>query len=97
MVDVAGVVAGEALERDERSSSRGRALVLEPAPQELDLLPEAELRDGPVRLRPDAVVAIARGVLDLLVPLRPQACASARSSPAWARASAWAAASARLT
>ena len=37
-VDVARVVAREALERDERRAARGRALVLEPAPEELDLL-----------------------------------------------------------
>ena len=64
-----GLRPREALERDQRRAARGRALVLEPAPQELELLPEAELRDRAVGLRADAVVAAARGGLELVVPL----------------------------
>ena len=69
-VDVAGMRPREALERDERRAARGRALVLEPAAQQLELLAEAELRDRAVRLRAHAVVGVARARLDLLVPLR---------------------------
>ncbi len=71
-VDVARVVAREALERDERGAASGRALVLEAAAQKLELLPEPELRDRPIGLGADAVVGVARAGLDLLVPLRPQ-------------------------
>ena len=66
------MVAGEPFERDQRRAARGRALVLQPAPDELELLPEAELRDRAVGLGADAVVGVPRGVLELLVPLLPQ-------------------------
>src|SRR5688572_22719674 len=69
-VDVAGMRPREALERDQRRASRSRALVLEAAAEQLELLPEPELRDRAVRLRADAVVGVARPRLDLLVPLR---------------------------
>ena len=55
-VDVAGVPPRETFERDQGRPARGGRLVLEPAPQQLELLPEAELRDGAVGLRPHAVV-----------------------------------------
>ena len=71
-VDVARVVSREALERDERRAARGRALVLEPAPQELELLAEPELGDRAIGLGADAVVGVAGAGLDLLVPLRPE-------------------------
>jgi hypothetical protein len=69
-IDVAGMRAGEALERDERGASRGRAVVLEPPTQELELLTEPKLGDRPVALRAGPVVGVADGRLDLLVPLR---------------------------
>ena len=50
-VDDARVVAREQLEREQRGAAAGRALVLEPAPQQLDLLAEAELRRSPGRRR----------------------------------------------
>ena len=68
-VDVAGMRSGEALERDERGAACRRALVLESATEQLELLAEAKLRDGPVRLSANAVVGVAGTRLDLLVPL----------------------------
>lgn len=66
------MVARESLERDQRRAARGRALVLEAAPDELELLAEAELRDRPVGLRADAVVDAPDRVLELLAPLGPE-------------------------
>ena len=71
-VHVARMVAREAFERDQRRPPRSRALVLEPAPDQLELLAEAELRDRAVGVRADAVVRVPRRVLQLLVPLLPQ-------------------------
>ena len=71
-VDVARMTARETFERDERRPASRRAVVLEPAAQELELLPEAELRDRAIGLRADAVVRVAGARLDLLVPLRPE-------------------------
>ena len=68
-VDAAGRVPRQELERDERRAAARRALVLEPAPQELHLLAEAELPDGPVRNGSLAVVGAARIRLDLVLPL----------------------------
>src|SRR6187200_154937 len=68
-VHVAGMGSREALERDERGASRGGALVLEAAAEQLEFLAEAELGDRAVRLGTDAVVRVARTRLDLLVPL----------------------------
>jgi hypothetical protein len=66
------MLAREELERDQgRAATRG-ALVLEPAPQKLRLLPEAELPDGPVRDGALAVVRRTDGSLELVLPLRPQ-------------------------
>jgi hypothetical protein len=70
-VDVAGVVAGEQLEREERRAARRRALVLEAPPQELELLPVAELSDRAVGERALAEVLAPRGAFDLVLPLRP--------------------------
>src|SRR5262249_19969776 len=44
-VDDTGMLAREALEREQRRAAARRALVLEPAAEELRLLPEAELPD----------------------------------------------------
>jgi hypothetical protein len=66
------VVAREQLERDERRAAAGRALVLEPSPQQLDLLAVAKLADRAVRDRPLAVVGGARCTLDLVLPLGAQ-------------------------
>ena len=66
------MVAREPFERDQRRAARGRGLVLEPAPEQLELLAEAELRDRAVGLRADAVVGAAGGVLELVVPLLAQ-------------------------
>ena len=66
------MVPREPLERDERRAAGGRALVLEASTQQLELLAEPELGDRPVGLRPRAVVRVARGGLELVVPLRPQ-------------------------
>ena len=64
-----GDVAREPLERDERRAAHRRALVLEPAPEQLDLLAEAELADRPVGDRALAVVGVAGRGLDLVAPL----------------------------
>ena len=68
-VDAAGRVPRQELERDERRAAARRALVLEPAPQELHLLAEAELPDGPVRNGSLAVVGASRIRLDVFLPL----------------------------
>ena len=65
----AGAVAREHLDRDERRSSAGGALVLEPALEQLELLPVAELSDRAVRNGADAIVAVPRGALDLVLPV----------------------------
>jgi hypothetical protein len=72
VVDQSRMVAGEQLERDERRSSAGRALVLESSPQELGLLPEPELADRPI---PNSTLAVVGGPnrgLDLVLPARSQ-------------------------
>ena len=68
-VDGARRVAREQLERDQRRAAAGRALVVEPAREQLDLLAEAELADRAVGDRPLAVVGAARRALDLVLPL----------------------------
>jgi hypothetical protein len=73
-VDVAGVIPGEQLEREQRRPSARRALVLEPATEQLELLPVPELPDGAVGERPLAEVGGPRRSLDLVLPLRPQLC-----------------------
>ena len=67
-----GRVAREQLERDQRRAAAGRRLVVETAAEQLDLLAEPELSDGPVGDRPLAVVGDARGAFDLVLPLAPQ-------------------------
>jgi hypothetical protein len=66
------MVARERLERHERRAAARRAVVLQPAAEELRLLAEAELRDRAVRLCADAEVGVARRHLELVVPLEPQ-------------------------
>ena len=68
------MVAREALERDQGRAARGRALVLQPAPDELELLAEAELRDRAIGLGADPVVGAPGRVLQLLVPLLAEGC-----------------------
>jgi hypothetical protein len=65
-------IAREQLQRDERRAAARRALVVEPAPQQFDLLLEAELPDRTVGDRPLPEVAAAREPLDLVCPLRAQ-------------------------
>jgi hypothetical protein len=64
-------VAREELERDESRSPARRALVFQPAPQELGLLAEAELPDRTVGNGPLAEVAAPRRTLELVVPALP--------------------------
>jgi hypothetical protein len=66
------VLPREQLERDQSRASAGRALVLKTPPQQLELLPVAELPERPVRDGALTVVGAACGGLDLLVPLRAQ-------------------------
>ncbi len=71
-VDRPGSVAGQQLERHEcRAAARG-TFVLEPALQQLELLPVAKLPDRPVRDGADAEVGIARRAFDLVIPLAAQ-------------------------
>jgi hypothetical protein len=72
VVDKPGMVTREELERDQRRAAACGALVLEPTPQELRLLPVAELPDRPVRDGALAVVRRTDGSLELVLPLRPQ-------------------------
>jgi hypothetical protein len=66
------MLAGEELERDEGRPAAGWAFVLEPAPQELRLLTEAELPDRAVGNGPLLVVVGTRRSLQLVPPLRPE-------------------------
>ncbi len=72
LVDEPGMVAREQLERDQRRSPAGRALVLDPAAEQLGLLPEAELPDRPVGDGALPVVVRAGRGLELVGPLRAQ-------------------------
>jgi hypothetical protein len=72
VVDEPGMVTREELERDERRAAARGALVLEPAPQELRLLPVPELPDRPVRDGTLAVIRRTDGSLELVLPFRPQ-------------------------
>ena len=67
-----GLVAREQLERDQGRAAAGRALVVEAAPEQLDLLTEAKLADRPVGDRALAVVGAPGRALDLVVPLPAQ-------------------------
>ena len=62
----------EELERDQRRAAAGRALVVEPAPQQLRLLAVPELSDRTVGHRALAVVGGTRRSLELVLPFRPQ-------------------------
>jgi hypothetical protein len=71
-VDRSRALAREQLERDQRRAAAGRALVVEAAPEQLDLLTEAKLADGPVGDGALAVVGAPGRSLDLVLPLPPQ-------------------------
>src|SRR5262249_4639463 len=71
-VDRSRAVARQKLERDQRRPATGRALVLDAAPEQLELLTKAELADRAVRDGPLLVARAAGRGLDLLVPLRPK-------------------------
>ena len=70
-VDIARVVPREQLEREERGPATRRALVLEPAAEQLELLAIAELPDRAVGQRALAEVGAACSAFDLVLPLRP--------------------------
>jgi len=72
VVDEPRMLAREELERDQRRAAAGGALVLEPAPQELRLLPVSELPDRPVCDGALAIVGRADRSFELVLPLRPQ-------------------------
>jgi len=72
VVDQPWMLTREKLERDQRRAAAGGALVLEPAPQQLRLLPVPELPDRPVRNGALAIVRRADGSFELVLPLRPQ-------------------------
>src|SRR5687767_14814641 len=67
------MVAREQLERDQRRTPAGWALVLETPAQQPGLLAVAELADRTVRDRPLAIVGRAGSALDLVLPARAQA------------------------
>jgi len=71
-VDRSRALAREQLERDQRRAAARRALVVEAAPEELDLLTEAKLADGPIGDRALAVVGAPGRTLDLVLPLPAQ-------------------------
>ena len=71
-LDEARACFRELLHGHERRAANGRALVFEPAPEELQLLPKPELPDRAVRDGALAIVAAAGGGLHLFVPLLPQ-------------------------
>ena len=67
-VDVAGMRPREPFERDQGRAAHGRAVVLEPAAEQLELLAEAELGDRPVGERAHPVVVAPARRLDLVGP-----------------------------
>ena len=71
-VDGARPVAREQLQRDQRRPSARRALVLDPAAEQLDLLAEAKLADRAVRGRTLAIVGASHGGFQLVLPLAPE-------------------------
>jgi hypothetical protein len=71
-VDGGGPVAREQLERKESGATRRRTFVLEPAPQELELLAVAELADRAVGDGALAEIGAPRCALEFVVPLRPE-------------------------
>jgi hypothetical protein len=66
------MVAGEELERDERRTATGRALVLESPAKQFGLLAVAELADRPIGDCPLAVVGRPSEAFDLVLPARPE-------------------------
>ncbi len=62
----------EQLEREQRGAAGSWTLVLEPSPQQLELLPVAELADRPVGNRTLTEVGAACGAFELVVPAGPQ-------------------------
>jgi hypothetical protein len=68
-VDDAGTVLRQKLHRQECRASGRRALVVEPTPKELELLPEAELADRPIGNRTLPIVAAPGCPLELVGPL----------------------------
>jgi hypothetical protein len=70
-VDVAGVIPREQLKRQEGRAAAGRALVLEAAPEQHELLPVPELPDCAIRERAFAKIGAAGRAFDLVLPLRP--------------------------
>jgi hypothetical protein len=66
------VVSRKELEREERRAAARRALVLEPAPEQLQLLAVAELADRAVGERALAEVLAPGSALDLVLPARPE-------------------------
>ena len=68
-VDDARAVLRQELHREECGTARRRALIVEPAPKELELLPEAELADRPIRNRTLSIVAAPGCPLELVGPL----------------------------
>ena len=68
-VDLARGIPREELQREQRRAAAGRALVVEPALEELDLLAKAKLPDRAIRDGPQAVVLAARRALDLVLPV----------------------------
>ena len=71
-VDRCRPIAREQLERDERRPTNGRALVLEPAAEELELLAKSELADRAICHGTLTVVRAPRDALDLVCPLGAQ-------------------------
>ena len=67
-VDRRGPFPREQLEREQRGAARCGTLVLEPPPEQLELLPVAELADRSVGDRTLAEVGAACGALELVVP-----------------------------
>jgi hypothetical protein len=65
------MVAREQLQRQEGRAAARRALVLEAAPEQLELLAVAELPDCAIRERAFAEIGAARCAFDLVLPLRP--------------------------
>ncbi len=66
------MIARQLLERQERRTANGRALVFEAASQQLFLRAEPELADRPVCDHALTEVGGAGGGLELVVPLGPQ-------------------------
>jgi hypothetical protein len=71
-VDRSRSLARKQLEREQGGAAGRRALVLEAAAQELELLPETELADRPVGDGPLAEVGASRRGFELVVPLGSQ-------------------------